>query len=84
MLSRDTVAKLGEGAACRFRVSSGLTVTLGGQSTILPNGTVSPDVIALAPNTISSATGNAALTPTEMYAFNVLPAPTLFPGNLAV
>lgn len=57
VLSQETVGKLGYGATCQFRVSSELAVTLGSQATILPNGTASPDVMSLAPNTIQSAAG---------------------------
>lgn len=56
-LSRETVAKLGDAPTCQFKVSSELTVTLGSQATILPNGTSHPDVISVASNSISSASG---------------------------
>ena len=57
VLSNATLAKLGNGPACRFLVPSMLTITLGSQATILPNGTARQDVLSLADNAIGSAAG---------------------------
>ena len=61
VLDAVTVGKLGSGPSCQFLTPSVLTITLGSQATILPNGTGQPDVISLAQNTVGSAAG--VLTP---------------------
>ena len=57
VLDFATVAKLGSGPSCQFLTPSVLTITLGSQATILPNGTAQPDVVSLAQDTIGSAAG---------------------------
>ena len=63
ILAAATVAKLGTGPSCQFRLSSALTITLGSGATILPAGTANPDVISLAPDVVGSATGAPIVPP---------------------
>ena len=54
-----TVAKLGEGAECSFPAADMLVITLGSGATILPVGSLAPDMISLDGNALRNADGNS-------------------------
>ncbi|KAK9787018.1 hypothetical protein WJX73_007598 [Symbiochloris irregularis] len=59
-LAQSTVAKLGAGAFCRFTSPTALEATFGSAATIMPAGTVTPDLVQLSgSNAISSASGTS-------------------------